>query len=60
LIYLTNFGWGSVYGDDVCNFKDFVWINDQQFVYSYLGTSISSDTGVVIYKKGTITKIKSN
>ena len=60
LTYLTNFGWGSILGDDVCNFKDFSWINHKQFVYSYLGTSTGSDTGVVIYKKGTISRIKTH
>lgn len=56
LIYLTNFGWGSVNGDDVCNFKDFIWINDHQFVYSHLDYSTNSETGVLKYRKGTITK----
>ncbi|MBJ2175856.1 SH3 domain-containing protein [Aureibaculum sp. A20] len=55
-MYLTNFGWGSVNGDDVCNFKKFLWIKKKQFVYSYLAYSKDHDDGILKYKKGSIIK----
>ena len=57
LIYLTNFGWEANKGD-AYSFEQFYWINDLQFVYSYLDGSPDSDTRVLKYQKGTIIKTK--
>jgi hypothetical protein len=31
--YLTNFGWGSEFGENVCTFDYFGWISDTEFIY---------------------------
>ena len=58
LIYLTDFGWDSIYGKDICNIKSFIWITDNEFAYSYLYYSTQSETEVEKYKKGTIVRIE--
>ncbi|SIR43045.1 SH3 domain-containing protein [Maribacter ulvicola] len=53
--YLVEFGWGSEnYGNNVCNFDKFCWINDNEFIYSYM--DYLGNSGVKKYFKGKIVK----
>ena len=53
--YLVEFGWGSKnYGENVCNFDKFCWINDNEFIYSYMDYSVNNS--VKKYFKGEIMK----
>ncbi|MFT6923956.1 MAG: hypothetical protein ACJA1C_002976 [Crocinitomicaceae bacterium] len=56
--YLVGFDSGSVYEDGVCNFKSFIWIDDERFVYSHLDYSTNSETGDMRYFKGKIIKLR--
>lgn len=58
LIYLVDFGWGSKYGNDVCNFKTFHWIDDDNFLYSYLAYSSNSKTSEMKYFKGELVQLR--
>jgi hypothetical protein len=38
--YLVNFGWGSsVFEENLCYYKKFCWLNNQEFIYSYISYS---------------------
>lgn len=52
--YLVDFGWGSIYGNQVCYFASFAWLDDTSFVYSYMDYSSNSESGEMIYCKGEI------
>lgn len=52
--YLVDFGWGSTFGEDVCNFKTFVWTDDTHFAYSFLDYSVNSEKGEMRYLTGEI------
>lgn len=50
--YLIDFGWGTLFGENVCYFEKFCWISDNEFVYSYM--DYSGDNGIKKYYKGLI------
>ncbi|MGV6862516.1 MAG: SH3 domain-containing protein [Putridiphycobacter sp.] len=50
--YLVEFGFGSTYGDNVCYFEKFCWINDYEFIYSNRDHSMNSQVGEEKYFKG--------
>ena len=52
--YLIDFGWGSIYGDDLCYFDKFCWINDVEFICSFKDYSEDSYSGVEKYFKSKI------
>jgi len=54
--YLVDFGWGSEYGDLVCNLSSFEWLSDYKFVYSFIDYSSNSETGAMKYFIGEIIK----
>jgi len=52
--YLTDFGWGSEeFGENICYFNKFCWLNDKEFMYCYTDHS-TNENGVLKYYIGTI------
>lgn len=59
--FLTNFGSESeVIGWNVCQFIAFYWIDDSQFVFSYLDYLSGSEQGEIRYFKGEIVGVLSD
>lgn len=60
-IYLIDFGWASENGpgQDVCYFREFYWLDDESFVFSYVSYNENPE-GNWIYYKGEIVKLNSN
>ncbi|WP_165749988.1 SH3 domain-containing protein [Cellulophaga sp. Z1A5H] len=55
--YLIDLGWGTeTFGQNVCNFNTFYWINEDTFMYSY--TAYSDEQTTEKYGTGQITKLK--
>ena len=53
--YLVDFGFGTVeFGDDVCYFNKFCWLNNQEFMYSYTAYSNGGENS---YEKYAISQI---
>ena len=51
-IYLTDFSLDA----DICTFKDFYWLSENEFIYSKMNYRFDSKNGVEEYFKGEITK----
>ncbi|WP_158974273.1 SH3 domain-containing protein [Cellulophaga sp. L1A9] len=55
--YLIDFGWGTeTFGQQVCNFNKFYWVNEDTFMYSY--SAYSEEKTIEKYVTGQIIKIK--
>lgn len=54
--YLVNYGWASdEFGENVCYFNKFCWLNDHEFMYCYTDYS-SNENGEQKYYTGKIVK----
>ena len=51
-MYLTEYN----LDDDICTFKNFLWISENEFVFSKMNYFIDSGNGIEEYFKGKITK----
>lgn len=51
--YKGAYGWGHTYGSDICYFKEFHWISDDEFIYQEIDY-LDSEKPKDVYYKGII------